>query len=579
MKTIYLIILISISSILCGMEDDDYENFLKKKIYSPVDQEYFEDNYFDLQDMKSADLHEGYVRSYHDWVKFFKIEFEYKALKNPVFCMASTTSLFEIYTQDSLLYSSYSEKHKILNMQSYESGPVLIYLNEVPSCIYIKLADESIPFFDVEDINIGEAEDIYNFALEINRIKLIDDQFYFYQAVSLFIIGLIALIVFFVFGRKKTNLALLLFGLMGVLSGLVQYRTSALSIFLNPFTLVDYSLFMIGYVAIFTLLFLFIKVFFNLNTKRFIFYIVSILILAVILNFMFKIPYVNRQFFTILHLILMIEVFIIVIKQDRFSTRAKWVILLIFGFSALLSLADIVVFFDDFTLFGTEINLIAVGLVYLLFEHYRQVYKERTDYKLKIVGLERQNIEAELNSLKRQIDPHFLFNSLNTLISLIDFSKETASEFVQELSNVYHYVLRIQKKDIIPIDEELKFVESYMFLMKQRFHGNLTIEFNISPETESKYIVPAAIQLLVENAVKHNVVSQSHPLNIQVYSKDDQSIIVENNLQIKQNSDRSEKIGLDNLRKRLSFFTDRQIDIRETSDSFVVVLPLIDEIQ
>jgi LytS/YehU family sensor histidine kinase len=170
------------------------------------------------------------------------------------------------------------------------------------------------------------------------------------------------------------------------------------------------------------------------------------------------------------------------------------------------------------------------------------------------------------------VSPHFLFNSLNALTNLVYEDQEKAVKFIKQLSEVYRYVLDTRDKEVVSLTEELKFLESYLFLQRIRFGNKLRVTIDLSGDP---MLAPLALQMLIENAIKHNIISEADPLNIRIFSEDGY-LTVENNLQKKSVlGERSSGVGLDNIRKRYEFLTDREVKVLETPVSFVVKLPLL----
>ena len=186
--------------------------------------------------------------------------------------------------------------------------------------------------------------------------------------------------------------------------------------------------------------------------------------------------------------------------------------------------------------------------------------------------LKHQNLQKELTALKNQIDPHFLFNSLNSLTSLIR-DNEPATQFVKKLSYMYRYILQSGDSDLVSIREELKFLESYTYLMKTRYRERFEIEVNISEGLKGRKIPPLALQLLVENAVKHNEISESNPLLVRVYSREN-SIFIENPLRPRTTMAVGTGTGLLNLRKRYLLLQQQDVLVRTENGIFQVELPL-----
>ena len=181
---------------------------------------------------------------------------------------------------------------------------------------------------------------------------------------------------------------------------------------------------------------------------------------------------------------------------------------------------------------------------------------------------------AKFESLKNQLDPHFLFNSLNVLTSLIGENPTQAERFTTKLSKVYRYVLEQRNKDLVPIEEELKFAKTYMELLGMRFEE--AVQFNIPDNisTNELKIVPLSLQLLLENAVKHNVVSTSKPLTINIY-EEGRYLIIANNVNPKQAIGKSTKVGLQNIADRYGLITEKGVKIENNNKTFKVGLPLL----
>lgn len=185
--------------------------------------------------------------------------------------------------------------------------------------------------------------------------------------------------------------------------------------------------------------------------------------------------------------------------------------------------------------------------------------------------LKTEQVASQYNSLKNQVNPHFLFNSLNVLSSLVYENQDKAVEFIRKLSHVYRYVLDSKDEEVVSIHDEMEFVKNFAFLQKIRFGENL--QMKIGETTSNTFVPPLAIQVLVENAIKHNVVSEKDPLHITIDFVED-SCIVKNNLKEKKAKD-STGIGLKNLIARYEYLTDREVSVERGVDFFSVKLPLL----
>lgn len=183
--------------------------------------------------------------------------------------------------------------------------------------------------------------------------------------------------------------------------------------------------------------------------------------------------------------------------------------------------------------------------------------------------------QAELQAIKNQINPHFLFNNLNVLSSLVMNKNEDAPKFIDAFSSVYRYILNNQEVEMVKLHKELEFIEPYIYLLKKRFGEGLNFDINIDPAYDEHYIVPVALQILIENCIKHNIVSAKRPLQVTIEISPAGYLTVKNNLQLKQNKEPSRNWGLNNINQRFKLLTDKEIQINQTADAFIVDIPLI----
>jgi two-component system, LytTR family, sensor kinase len=187
----------------------------------------------------------------------------------------------------------------------------------------------------------------------------------------------------------------------------------------------------------------------------------------------------------------------------------------------------------------------------------------------------KENAEYRFETLRTQVNPHFLFNSLNTLSSLMYEDREKAAGFIRDLSDVYRYVLENRSRETIALHEEVKFIRSFVYLYQLRFDNKLKVEIDISESLQDKQIAPMTLQLLVENAVKHNIVSVKKPLEISVTANESGYLTVRNNLQKKPAGMVSSEIGLKNITSRYAYLTDKPVEVLKTESEFIVRVPLI----
>ena len=219
--------------------------------------------------------------------------------------------------------------------------------------------------------------------------------------------------------------------------------------------------------------------------------------------------------------------------------------------------------------FGLWITLTLV-IFFHVFYFYNKFQKEKIKEQKVIAG----TASAKFDALKNQLDPHFLFNSLNVLTSLIEENPKGALNFTTGLSKVYRYVLEQKNKDLVPVDEELEFAKTYMSLLKMRFEDSIVFEIPEKASNPEAKVVPLSLQLLLENAVKHNMVTSQKPLHIKIY-EDQGNLVVENNLQPKQIVKKSSGVGLSNIKQRYQLLTNKQVFINQQAGKFAVAIPML----
>ncbi len=219
--------------------------------------------------------------------------------------------------------------------------------------------------------------------------------------------------------------------------------------------------------------------------------------------------------------------------------------------------------------FSFRINLFlhCLNAIYFFINKYK-------DAQIEAETLKKQNAEARFEALRNQINPHFLFNSFNALASLVHKDADASSKFIEQLSNVYRYLLNNQQNKIVKLEEELAFIESYVYLLHIRFQDNLHIENLINQKYYKTYIAPATLQLLIENAIKHNIVSKNKPLSIHIHS-DNEYLIVENNIQLKEAKEESTNLGLHNIKSRYDYLCGKDALIIKSNGKFTVKIPVI----
>ncbi len=237
----------------------------------------------------------------------------------------------------------------------------------------------------------------------------------------------------------------------------------------------------------------------------------------------------------------------------------------------LFSPRNYILFTDELTiaLFYAFIIIIlnVFNFGFVLLNQWRNSLAQAEKYK-------KESAEFEFEMLQAQINPHFLFNSLNTLSSLVYEDADRSAEFIRRLSDVYRHVLDTRHKELISIEEELSFIKSYVFLLELRFDKKLAIKINLAENYLNRMIAPLTLQMLIENAVKHNIVSDKKPLSINIYNNANY-IFVENPLQTKSAREKGSGMGLINISSRYKAICGEEIIVKNENEKFIVKVPII----
>ncbi|WP_435354324.1 sensor histidine kinase [Emticicia sp. SJ17W-69] len=261
-------------------------------------------------------------------------------------------------------------------------------------------------------------------------------------------------------------------------------------------------------------------------------------------------------------------------KSSHSKTKIFFEIFIIFiVFVFVLTTLNVLIIGLSMKMFPTVLMRgILIGLIAYFFCRFLIETERKNEILLENEHLKSENLLVQLSSLKNQLNPHFLFNSLNTLSWLINEDKGKSQRYLQKLSQVLRYSLSMQEHSLVPLKEELTLIDSYIFLLQMRFGENLKVVKNI--ENIPLQIPPLSLQLLIENAIKHNIISTESPLHIWIESNEsDKTITVRNTINLKQNSGGT-GIGLVNLNERFKILANREIEI-EQNEAFIVILPLI----
>lgn len=275
-----------------------------------------------------------------------------------------------------------------------------------------------------------------------------------------------------------------------------------------------------------------------------------------------------------------------IFKEDRFAIKR---VLIGFASSFVISIAVIFLLraFEEMRFNGLTfqefvanesprnyITAIVITFIISLIIHMVFFYRSYQENRVKQQKIIAGTASAKFESLKNQIDPHFLFNSLNVLSSLIEENPDNAQRFTSSLSKIYRYVLEQKDKELVSVEEELAFAKTYMNLLKMRFENSIFYEHPEKLEHPEAKVVPLSLQLLLENTIKHNIVSEQKPLHIRIFEQNN-CLVVQNDLQKKEVLKDRQGVGLQNIIDRYAILTERSVKIEQTDKKFTVQLPML----
>jgi sensor histidine kinase YesM len=197
--------------------------------------------------------------------------------------------------------------------------------------------------------------------------------------------------------------------------------------------------------------------------------------------------------------------------------------------------------------------------------------------ELDMERFQKENIRSQLDSLRNHLDPHFLFNNLNILSSLVDRDQKASRIFINKLAEVYRAILRTKSDDLIMLSEEVGYISSYIYLIKTRFEDNILFHMDLNGQHANKVLPPLTLQMLIENAIKHNLITEARPLEIRLFQPDESHLVVSNTLNRKPAEAPTglSQSGIANIRQRYAHFTDQEVVVTETETHFEVKVPLL----
>jgi two-component system LytT family sensor kinase len=215
-----------------------------------------------------------------------------------------------------------------------------------------------------------------------------------------------------------------------------------------------------------------------------------------------------------------------------------------------------------------------ISIILLSIEISTQFFSQWKKSIVEVEHYKAESAQAQLQNLKNQLNPHFLFNNMSVLSSLVYKDQDKAVEFINQLSKVYRYILDTKNHELVALEEELKFIKSYTFLLQIRFDKNIVFIFDIPDASEKLLMPPMALQLLVENTIKHNEVSAELPLHVKI-SANEKELSVSNNLQLRTVNEPSSHTGINNIKERYKFYTTQLVEVINDGKTFTVKIPLL----
>ena len=332
------------------------------------------------------------------------------------------------------------------------------------------------------------------------------------------------------------------------------------------------------------------------NKKRFIYMLgIGLLISSIFLGFIIRRPphgYLQPTFFILIATFIIIEgnlrIDSLLNKKISWFENPKRRIFFQFGLASIFTISSVILclriahYFIDkdgkspHGIFNDPILIpgILVTIIVLLVDIGIQFYKSLQVSLLETEKHKAESAIAQLQNLKNQINPHFLFNNLSILSALVYKGDRKAVEFINEFSQVYRYALANDKIELVSLEEELSFLNHYIYLLSIRFEKGIDFNFAIDNKKKDFFILPMCLQMLVENVIQHNEISIQKPLTVAIYTTDN-SLVIENKIQLRRQKEESSQIGLENIKRRFSHFCDEEVIVLNDGNYFKVILPLI----
>ena len=572
----------------------------------PPDTIFDSNSTFRIEQINESNFNEAYIEKLFSdttgWLKIKNIDFDDLKDKNellvkttipnktwtePTISLNGYATGFEIYQNGKKIYefgNSKSENKPItyynihfISLDSNYAGATLIMRVHINNVLYNTASFSSMMIGNKDDL----IKLVFNDRSKILRGELLN----FILGMFLIFAGIITCIVFII-RRKKVEILFLYFTLFTITEGYTLCAGFLFQIInISPFALIISSvissnLIPIGLLGV-------VKIVTN-RPKR------SLISIMIIIHVIFTILFLvflttisfELGYWILIGIDIVVGIFAF-IKSKIFKSKEFRIPFITICLLFLLVILDM---FAVFGVFYIAEDLSSYGMILLVFafgfyierkytQAQQKIYNYETELALaqnKLLSLENENMLSQYEALKNQVNPHFLFNSLNTLASLIRFEPNNALKFIEEFSDIYRYVLDVKDKILVTVKEELDFVQSYAYLQKLRHNQNLELLVNINAEFLHKFIVPLSLQILVENAIKHNEISEPYPLTIDIICENEW-IIVKNNINKIDSHLLSKKVGLKNLTERYNLICEKKPTFIVNNKEYIAKIPIINE--
>jgi sensor histidine kinase YesM len=529
-----------------------------------------------------------YIHKNNLWIK---IKIPDKRWNDFSFCMHSYLNGFEVYRDGKVIYK-YGNLADSSNFEYYKWHVFSVDTSKKSEYLIIRIPLKTISFLGsvvvkyfgekaaLEELVIQHLKDFYKESIKEVILGII-----------LLFISFVSFLIFFLRIKLKDN-SFLYFALLTFLGGITYFDDTPPVMLNNLPPMVYMTIELASTYLLPVVIILFVGKLFGAGWKRILYKLCYIHIVILIVAFSLmsvqivtEIPFFFYVGFVFIDLILMFYI----IYKSRTNTVYK-VKPILFGFIlfGLFCIQDLLVLTGiistDVILFGWGLLGLVFTFGYILIKHYMDTYhlvnvysNEIEEQKNQLDKLQQENLLSQFEALKSQVNPHFLFNTFSTLIAVIEENPDSAANFVQQLSNVYRYVLQSKDSQSVELKNELEFLESYNFLLSKRFGNNFILEICIEQEYLEKQIPPLTLQLLVENAIKHNIISSKKPLKVEILVEGNDYVCVRNNLQKKNIVESSMKIGLQNIINRYKYLCEKNVEVISNHSFFIVRVPLLNK--